>query len=182
MSYKNRLGNIEIIFIVVGILLCTLYGMTIGRIPTVPEIANAVFGCTLVALFASTYGPVVGAVVGFVGAHIICFFSGSTENVVIAFGVCIYGFIIGRYVDKYAIREGGFGVKEAILYTVTQTMAAIVYYVIFYPLASFVFEKKNIYDFMLIGSKYAICIIISSTVILVPVFFLLNKMFRKKNS
>lgn len=179
-SQRYKFGYVEIAFIVVGIILCTLFGVVANRNSFVPEIVNAVFGCSLVALFSAIYGPVVGAVVGFVGANIMCYFSQSKEAFVISLGVCIYGFIIGRYAENYGIRKKNFSLKGAILYIVTQTMAAIVYYVIFYPLVSFVIEKENIYTYMNIGAKYAMYIVISSTVILVPVFFLINKLAKKK--
>lgn len=175
---KGNFGNREVISIVMGIAGCAIFGACV----TTSEIMNAMFGCTWLTLFAALFGPVPGLIVGFVGAQSICYFSGNSEWFILALGVSCYGFFVGRYRDKYGIREGRFDKKAAGLFSMTQAFASICYYSIFYPMLKLFAYKSFIYNEIRTGAVYSLCIIVCAQVILIPFFFLLSNFLKKRNT
>lgn len=177
---KYKLGNLEILLIIIGVLGCVLFGMATNNINKVEECVNVIFGCTWVALLATLGGPIVGAIVGFVGAQIVCYFSGSSEWLVILLGISVYGYWIGRYSEEIGVLSGKFNKRRALLFSMAQITASICYYSILYPLVGFVMTKADIYKLMNSGFIYTVCNILSSHILLIPLFALISGILKKK--
>ena len=77
------------------------------------------------AVFAVLFGPVVGALSGFIG-HILTDLTWGSVWWSWAFGTCVYGLIVGLFAKKININDGNFGKSEIITYAVANLIANIV--------------------------------------------------------
>lgn len=88
----------------------------------------------LLAFFSAVYGPVVGGIVGLLG-HALgdAFFSGSVWWSWV-FPDAFFGIAMGLFAKKFAIREGGFGRSQKILFNVVQVIANVIAFAVLAPL------------------------------------------------
>jgi energy-coupling factor transport system substrate-specific component len=76
----------------------------------------------ILTVFAAIFGPVAGALIGFIGHTLTDLtWGGVWWSWVIADAV--FGFLIGIFWKLYKIEEGGFGVKNTVLFNVIQILA-----------------------------------------------------------
>lgn len=174
-----KIGNFEIAAIIVGVLGCVIFGL-FSREYNVSLLAGDVFGCAWIAFLAAICGPAVGSFVGFAGAHILSYFSGNDEWLVVSVGIIFYGFWIGRYYKTYKIMDGKFGIKQLALFSVIQISASIIYYALFYPLFDFYTKKTNIYSLINTGFNTSIAVILGTHIVLIPIFLLISMLRKKK--
>ena len=106
----------------------------IGFIPNTSLQPRAAF----LAFFAAVFGPVVGGIIGLLG-HALgdALFYGSVWWSWV-FPDALFGIVMGIFVKKYMIKEGGFGKKEIILFNVVQVLANAVAWIIVAPILDIV--------------------------------------------
>ncbi len=87
----------------------------------------------LLAFMAAIFGPVVGGAVGFIG-HALgdALFYGSVWWSWV-FPEAVFGIIVGLYVAKYAIKDGGFEKKQIITFNIVQAIANAVAWIVVAP-------------------------------------------------
>ena len=106
----------------------------IGFIPNTSLQPRAAF----LAFFAAVFGPVVGGIIGLLG-HALgdALFYGSVWWSWV-FPDALFGIVMGLFVKKYMIRDGGFGKKEIVLFNIVQVVANAVAWIILAPVLDIV--------------------------------------------
>ena len=92
----------------------------------------------VMAFLAAVFGPVVGGIIGLLGHALgdALFYGGVWWSWV--FPDALFGIVMGIFVKKYMIKEGGFGKKEIILFNVVQVVANAVAWIIVAPILDIV--------------------------------------------
>ena len=87
----------------------------------------------LLAFFAAVFGPVVGGIMGLVGHAIgdALFYGGVWWSWV--FPDAVFGIIMGLFVKKLAVREGGFDGKAIVLFNIVQVVANAIAWIVIAP-------------------------------------------------
>ena len=112
----KKFGIKEVVAMGIGTALFVV--LTTVQIPIgIPNTALQVRAAVL-AFMSAVYGPVVGGVIGFAGHALgdAVFYGGVWWSWV--FPDAVYGIIVGLFISKYAIKEGGFDKKAIILFNV----------------------------------------------------------------
>ena len=138
---KSKFGIKEVVAIGIGTALfvaLTEVQIPLGFIPNTalqPRVA-------LLAFMAGVFGPIVGGVVGLLG-HALgdAFFYGSIWwSWVIP--EAVVGILIGLFVKKFAIKDGGFATKEIVLFNVVQVIAHALAWILAAPVLDIVMNKE----------------------------------------
>lgn len=119
---KSKFGIKEVVAIGIGTALfvaLTEVQIPLGFIPNTALQPRA----ALMAFLATVFGPVVGGIVGLLG-HALgdALFYGSVWWSWV-FPEMVAGVAIGLFAKKFAIKDGGFAVKEIILFNIVQIIA-----------------------------------------------------------
>ena len=119
---KSKFGIKEVVAIGIGTALfvaLTEVQIPLGFIPNTALQPRA----ALMAFLAAVFGPVVGGIVGLLG-HALgdALFYGSVWWSWV-FPEMVAGVAIGLFAKKFAIKDGGFAVKEIILFNIVQIIA-----------------------------------------------------------
>lgn len=87
----------------------------------------------LLAFFAAVFGPIVGGVIGLLG-HALgdALFYGSVWWSWV-FPDAVFGIVVGLFVAKFKIKEGGFGGKEIGLFNIIQVLGNAVAWILLAP-------------------------------------------------
>lgn len=87
----------------------------------------------LLVFISAVFGPVVGALTGFIG-HALgdALFYGSVWWSWV-FPEAVLGILVGLFAKKYAIREGGFGGKQIALFNVVQVLGNAIAWILVAP-------------------------------------------------
>lgn len=128
MAKKNINYAKTVVIIAIG---AALYGF--GGLLSIPVFANTTLkpAMAILALFAALWGPVVGALVGFIG-HCITdlvygqiWFSWALGSALVGLMMGFYPYLTGRSLEK-----GVFGGKQVLLYTVMAFIANFIGYLV----------------------------------------------------
>ncbi|WP_075721942.1 ECF-type riboflavin transporter substrate-binding protein [Roseburia sp. 499] len=116
---KSKFGIKEVVAIGIGTALfvaLTEVQIPLGFIPNTALQPRA----ALLVFLAAVFGPVVGGAVGLIG-HALgdALFYGSVWWSWV-FPEAVLGILVGLFVRKFAIKEGGFGKKQIVLFNVVQ--------------------------------------------------------------
>ena len=119
---KSKFGIKEVVAIGIGTALfvaLTEVQIPLGFIPNTALQPRA----ALMAFLAAVFGPVVGGIVGLLGHALVdALFYGSVWWSWV-FPEMVAGVAIGLFAKKFAIKDGGFAVKEIILFNIVQIIA-----------------------------------------------------------
>lgn len=140
---KKKFGIQEVVATGIGTALFVV--LTTVQIPTgIPNTALQPRMAVL-AFFAAVFGPIVGGIVGLLGHALgdALFYGSVWWSWVFPEGVV--GIAIGALAVKYAVREGGFGKKQIILFNVVQVIANAVAWIVVAPVLDILVyaEPKN---------------------------------------
>lgn len=129
---KTKIGIKEVVAIGIGTALFVV--LTNVQIPfgIIPNTALQSRVAVLI-FFAAVFGPVVGGSIGLIGHALgdALFYGGVWWSWV--FPDAIFGIIVGLFVAKYAIKEGGFDTKAIILFNVVQVVANAIAWIVVAP-------------------------------------------------
>lgn len=134
---KSKFGIKEVVAIGIGTALfvaLTEVQIPLGFIPNTALQPRA----ALMAFLAAVFGPVVGGVVGLLG-HALgdALFYGSVWWSWV-FPEAVAGIAIGLFVKKFAIKDGGFAVKEIVLFNIVQVVANAAAWILVAPVLDIV--------------------------------------------
>lgn len=134
---KSKFGIKEVVAIGIGTALfvaLTEVQIPLGFIPNTALQPRA----ALMAFLAAVFGPIVGGIVGLLG-HALgdALFYGSVWWSWV-FPEAVAGIAIGLFAKKFAIKDGGFAVKEIVLFNVIQVIANAVAWIVVAPLLDIV--------------------------------------------
>ncbi|MGN1148410.1 MAG: ECF-type riboflavin transporter substrate-binding protein [Lachnospiraceae bacterium] len=129
---KLKFGIKEVVAIGIGTALfvaLTEVQIPLGFIPNTALQPRA----ALLAFLAAVFGPVVGGAVGLIG-HALgdALFYGSVWWSWV-FPDAVFGILVGLFVSKYAIKEGGFNGKAIALFNVVQVVANALAWIVVAP-------------------------------------------------
>ena len=87
----------------------------------------------ILTFFSAVFGPIVGGAIGLIGHALgdAVFYGGVWWSWV--FPDAVYGIILGLFIKNYAIKEGGFGGKQILLFNVVQVVANAVAWILVAP-------------------------------------------------
>lgn len=87
----------------------------------------------ILAFFAAVFGPVVGALVGFIGHALgdALFYGSVWWSWVIP--EAVLGIIVGVFSSKYSVKDGGFDTKKLVMFNVVQVVANAIAWIIVAP-------------------------------------------------
>ena len=119
---KTKFGIKEVVAIGIGTALfvvLTNVQMPFGIIPNTALQSRV----AILTFFAAVFGPVVGGAIGLIG-HALgdAVFYGSVWWSWV-FPDAVYGIVLGLFIHKFAIKDGGFDKKAMILFNVVQVVA-----------------------------------------------------------
>jgi energy-coupling factor transport system substrate-specific component len=106
--------------------------MRFVAIPSGIPNTNINLGIGILSIFAAIFGPVAGLLIGFIGHTLTDLTWGSvwwTWVIADAF----YGFMIGIFWKFYKIEDGGFGIKQAVVFNCIQITANLIAWVAIAP-------------------------------------------------
>lgn len=129
---KQKFGIKEVVAIGIGTALfvaLTEVQIPLGFIPNTALQPRA----ALLAFLAAVFGPIVGGAVGLIG-HALgdALFYGSVWWSWV-FPDAVFGILVGLFVSKYAIKEGGFNGKAIALFNVVQVVANALAWIVVAP-------------------------------------------------
>ncbi len=129
---KTKFGIKEVVAIGIGTALfvvLTNVQMPFGIIPNTALQSRV----AILTFFAAVFGPVVGGAIGLIG-HALgdAVFYGSVWWSWV-FPDAVYGIILGLFIHKFAIKDGGFDKKAIILFNVVQVIANAVAWILVAP-------------------------------------------------
>ena len=129
--------------VAIGIGAAIFVALTTVQIPVgfVPNTALQVRAAVL-AFFAAVFGPVAGFAIGLIG-HALgdALFYGSVWWSWV-FPDAVFGLLVGIFAKKYAIEEGGFAVKQAVLFNIVQIVANLISWILIAPVLDIIIYKE----------------------------------------
>ena len=129
--------------VAIGIGAAIFVALTTVQIPIgfIPNTALQVRAAVL-TFFAAVFGPVAGFAIGLIG-HALgdALFYGSVWWSWV-FPDAVFGLLVGLFAKKYAIEEGGFGVKQAIAFNIVQIAANLISWILIAPVLDIVIYKE----------------------------------------
>ena len=102
--------------------------MRFVAIPTGIPNTNINFGIAILAVFAAIFGPIAGFLIGFI-AHTLTdlTWGGVWWNWVA--GSALFGLAVGYFYKMYKVNDGGFGVKQCVIFNIVQIAANLVVWI-----------------------------------------------------
>jgi energy-coupling factor transport system substrate-specific component len=130
---KMRFGIREVVAIGIGTALffvLSYVSIPLGFIPN----TSIQTRMALLAFFSAVYGPIVGGAVGFLGHALADLgqYGGIWWSWVVS--DAIFGIIVGLFISKYLIEEGGFKKKQILLFNVMQIIGNAIAWVVVAPI------------------------------------------------
>ncbi|MBQ3825207.1 MAG: ECF-type riboflavin transporter substrate-binding protein, partial [Spirochaetaceae bacterium] len=129
--------------VAIGIGAAIFTALTTVQIPLgfVPNTALQVRAAVL-AFFAVVFGPTVGFAIGLIG-HALgdALFYGSVWWSWV-FPDAVFGLLVGLFVKKYAVENGGFGAKQIVLFNCTQIVANALAWILVAPVLDILIYKE----------------------------------------
>ena len=129
--------------VAIGIGAAIFVALTTVQIPIgfIPNTALQVRAAVL-AFFAAVFGPVAGFAIGLIG-HALgdALFYGSVWWSWV-FPDAIFGLVVGIFAKKYAVEEGGFAVKQCVLFNVVQLVSNAVAWILAAPVLDILIYKE----------------------------------------
>lgn len=129
---KTKFGIKEVVATGIGVALFVV--LTEIQIPLVIVPNTALQPrMAVLAFLSAVFGPVVGAIVGFLGHALgdALFYGSVWWSWVVP--EAVVGAVIGLFVKKYAIQEGGFGGKNIATFNIMQVVANAVAWIVVAP-------------------------------------------------
>ncbi|MDR0582963.1 MAG: ECF-type riboflavin transporter substrate-binding protein [Treponema sp.] len=107
--------------------------MRFVAVPTGVPNTNLNLGIAVLSVFAAIFGPIAGLLIGFI-AH-------TLTDLTFGFGVwwtwviadALFALVIGLFWRLYRIEEGGFGVRQAVIFNAVQLLANAVAWIAIAP-------------------------------------------------
>jgi len=129
---KKRISVRIVVAIGIGAALMFVL-MRFVAIPSGVPNTNLNLGIAILSIFAAIFGPIAGLLIGFIGHTLndLTWGSGVWWTWVIA--DALYGLAIGCFAKFYKIEEGGFGVKQAVIFNGVQIAANLIAWVLIAP-------------------------------------------------
>ena len=154
--------------VAIGIGAALFVALTTVQIPVgfVPNVALQVRAAVL-AFFAAVFGPIAGFAIGLIG-HALgdALFYGSIWWSWV-FPDAVFGLLVGLFAKKYAIEEGGFGIKQCLCFNVVQLIANALAWVLLAPVLDILIYKEPsnkvfAQGFVACASNFVIILILGS--------------------
>jgi energy-coupling factor transport system substrate-specific component len=102
--------------------------MRFVAVPSGVPNTNLNLGIAILTIFSAIFGPIAGLLIGFIGHTLVDLtWGGVWWTWVIA--DALYGLFVGLFWKFFKIEEGGFGIKQAVIFNVVQIAANIVAWV-----------------------------------------------------
>jgi energy-coupling factor transport system substrate-specific component len=106
--------------------------MRFVAVPSGVPNTNLNLGIAILSIFAAIFGPIAGLLIGFIGHTLVDLtWGGVWWSWVIA--DALYGLAIGFFWKLFKIEEGGFGIKEAVIFNIVQIGANLLAWVAIAP-------------------------------------------------
>ena len=126
-------------------------------------------GIAVLAIFAAVFGPIAGLLIGFIGHFLNDLTAGWGVWWTWVVGSALFGCVVGFFWKLYRIEEGGFGVKQMVIFNAIQIAANILVWVVIAPtLDIFIYQEpsdKVYLQGLVAGSLNAVVILILGTLL-----------------
>jgi len=107
--------------------------MRFAAIPSGVPNTNLNLGIAILTVFAAIFGPIAGLLIGFIGHTLV--------DLTFGFGVwwswviadALYGLAVGLFWKFYRIEEGGFGIKQAVIFNGVQILSNVLAWALIAP-------------------------------------------------
>jgi len=117
--------------IVIGVALMFVL-MRFLVIPSGVQNTQLNFGIAVLSAFAATFGPIAGLLIGFIGHTLVDLTLGGVWWTWVI-SDALYGFVVGLLWKLYKVEEGGFGIKQALIFNAAQIVANLLAWVAVAP-------------------------------------------------
>jgi len=129
-------------------------------------------GIAILAMFAATFGPIAGLLIGFIGhtlSDLTTCLTGGDDKIWWSWVIAsaLFGCMIGAFWKLYQIEEGGFGIKQCLIFNGIQIGANILAYVFIARTLDLLiysepFEKVTLQGLTAAGVNSAVVLILGS--------------------
>jgi len=129
-------------------------------------------GIAILAMFAATFGPIAGLLIGFIGhalSDLTIYLTGGDDRIWWSWVIAssLFGCIIGAFWKFYKIEEGEFGIKQCLIFNGIQIGANILAYVFIARTLDLLiysepFEKVTLQGLTAAGVNSAVVLILGS--------------------
>jgi energy-coupling factor transport system substrate-specific component len=124
-------------------------------------------GIAILAVFAAIFGPIAGFLIGFIGHTLVDVFAPWGISWSWVASSAIFGCIVGWFWKSYKIEEGGFGLKECLVFNGVQIVANILVWAFIartldMSLFNEPFSKVSQQGFAAAGYNSAVVLVLSS--------------------
>ena len=129
---KNFISVKTVVAIGIGAALMFVL-MRFVALPTGIPNVNINLGIAVLAVFAAIFGPIAGLLIGFIGHTLVDLTWGWGVWWTWVIADALYGFAIGLFWKFFKIEEGGFGVRQAVIFNGVQICANLLAWVAIAP-------------------------------------------------
>jgi energy-coupling factor transport system substrate-specific component len=105
---------------------------------------NITFGIAILTIFAAIFGPIAGLLIGFIGHFLVDLTAGWGVWWTWVIADALYGLMIGFFWKLYKIEDGGFSVKEAVIFNCVQIAANLIAWVAIAPTLDILIYKEPV--------------------------------------
>lgn len=128
---KKGLGIRTVVAVGIGAAIMFVL-MRFVAIPSGVPNTNLNLASAILSLFAAIFGPVAGLLIGFIG-HTLTDLTWGGVWWSWVFADAAFGLFIGLFWKLYRIEEGGFGLKQAVIFNVVQILSNAVAWIAIAP-------------------------------------------------
>ncbi|MBR0386029.1 MAG: ECF-type riboflavin transporter substrate-binding protein [Erysipelotrichaceae bacterium] len=139
---KSSLSTKTIVAIGVGAALFFVLGKFLAIPSGIPN-TNIAFQYAVLTFLASLYGPVAGALIGFIGHYLIDLTAGWGVWWTWVVGSAIHGLIVGLLTLNIDPEKGHFGRKEIITFVIAAAVASVVAWLVIAPLGDILVYSED---------------------------------------
>jgi energy-coupling factor transport system substrate-specific component len=107
--------------------------MRFAAVPSGIPNTNLNLGIAILSIFAAIFGPIAGFLIGFIGHTLNDLTAGWGIWWTWVIGSALYGCAVGFFFKLYKIEQGGFGIRQAIIFNCVQILSNIAVWVAIAP-------------------------------------------------
>ncbi|MDO4189058.1 MAG: ECF transporter S component [Lachnospiraceae bacterium] len=133
-----------------------------------------------IAFASALFGPITGALSGFLGIVCANEYCGVSIMFVDAITLSAIGVMIGIFADHYGVRDRNFTPKNMYLFNLTHAMSLIAGFIFIRPYLAYIFEKKELFAGINTGLYVTVVCFVAVGIVVTGLLYIISKSISKK--